>query len=383
LRVLRPTVWLSVPRLLVHLHDKVMAGLTSAGRLKASLFKRGLAAKISNQKKGFLRHGFYDKLIFDKIAARLGLDRVKMIGSGSAPIAAEVLAFLRAVFSCSVGEGYGASELTCVATGTDVADIHGTDSGHVGVPAHCAEIKLVSVPEMGYLCTDTEHGDGVPCAGRGEICVRGPCVMREYYRLPEKTKEAIDEQGFYHTGDIGLWQQVEGTTTLQAGHLKIVDRVKAIMKLSQGEYVAPEKVENVLSRSPLIAMSLVAGNSTEAFTVAVVVPDPEFITAWAKSEGIVSKSADFEDASILKTIIQDPKTKPELMSSLKAQAKSAGLHSFEIPKAIHIEAEPFSAENGLLTATFKLRRNIARDRYKQVIDTLYSEAKKSIGEKKK
>lgn len=111
-----------------------------------------------------------------------------------------------------------------MATGTEDTDF---TAGHVGKPSSCAEIKLVSVPEMGYLVTDKVHGkenNAIQCNGRGEICVRGPCTLKEYYKNPQKSAETLDKEGFVHTGDIGLW--------LPGGRLKIIDRKKNIFKVS-------------------------------------------------------------------------------------------------------------------------------------------------------
>jgi long-chain acyl-CoA synthetase len=152
--------------------------------------------------------------------------------------------------SCDLFEGYGQTECAAAASLTMREDV--TNIGHVGVPLACNEIKLVSVEDMGYRYDDTFHGrqlnadgsvavKGEECNGRGEVCFRGPNVFAGYYKSPDKTAEALDADGWLHSGDIGMWTP--------QGYLRIVDRKKNIFKLSQGEYVAAEKIENV--RAPL------------------------------------------------------------------------------------------------------------------------------------
>jgi len=133
------------------------------------------------------------------------------------------MSFFRCLLSVPVLEGYGQTEGTAGATLSHPDDI--SSIGHVGGPISCCEIKLVDVPEMSYLHTDTVH-QGVSCKGRGEICIRGPNVFAGYYKDEEKTKEAIDDDGWLHSGDIGLWTK--------EGAIKIIDRKKNIFKLAQG-----------------------------------------------------------------------------------------------------------------------------------------------------
>ena len=124
------------------------------------------------------------------------------------------------------------------------------------------EIKVEGVPEMGYTAHDVVDGEIVP---RGEVLLRGPTIMPEYFLLPDKTSETMDKDGWLHTGDIGA--------IMPNGTLKIVDRKKNIFKLSNGEYIAPEKLENVYSNSPQIAQIYVHGDSDQPHAVAIVVPD--------------------------------------------------------------------------------------------------------------
>jgi len=141
--------------------------------------------------------------------------------------------------------------------------------------------------------------------------------MTEYYKLPEKTAETKDADGWVHTGDIGIF--------LADGNLKIVDRKKNIFKLSQGEYVAPEKVENVVVQSPFAAQVFVYGDSMKSRLVAVIFPTDEVIFNWAKNYG---KDEDFT------ALCQDEDLKKVILADITKTCKEAKFHSFEIPKAI-------------------------------------------------
>lgn len=176
-----------------------------------------------------------------------------MMITGSAPLGGDVLMFLRAVFCCSILEGYGQTEN---AAGSCITFPGDYDVAEVGAPLTCNEIKLVDVPEMGYLSQDM----------RGEVCIRGHNVMLGYYKEKAKTKETITQDGWLLTGDIGAISA--------KGQLSIIDRKKNIFKLAQGEYVAAEKLEVIFgTASPYIAQVFVHGDSLQSELVAVVVPE--------------------------------------------------------------------------------------------------------------
>lgn len=168
--------------------------------------------------------------------------------SGSAPISKEVLSFLRIAFCCPIHEGYGQTECCAPATLTWTKD---PNVGHVGGPYPTLDIKLVDVPDMKYTSKDVdEKGQPTP---RGEVCYKGYSAFKGYFRQPEQTKDTIDAEGWVHTGDIGQF--------LSNGTLKIIDRKKNIFKLSQGEYVAPDKIEGKITQSLYIAQVFVYGDS--------------------------------------------------------------------------------------------------------------------------
>uniref|UniRef100_A0A671W317 Long-chain-fatty-acid--CoA ligase n=1 Tax=Sparus aurata TaxID=8175 RepID=A0A671W317_SPAAU len=315
LNTLRPTVFPVVPRLLNRMHDKIFGQANSS--LKRWVLGFAFRRKEAEMMKGIVRRdSIWDRLIFGKVQASLG-GRVRLMITGAAPISPSVLTFLRAALGCQFYEGYGQTECTAGCTTTMPGD---WSAGHVGAPLPCNSIKLVDVSEMNYLAVN----------GEGEVCVKGPNVFQGYLKDPEKTAEAIDADGWLHTGDIGKW--------LPNGTLKIVDRKKHIFKLAQGEYIAPEKIENVYTRSDAVAQVYVHGDSLQL---------PSFFLP-----------------------VQE--VKAAILEDMVRLGKEAGLKSFEQVKAICIHTEMFSIENGLLTPTLKAKRNEMRQHFRSQIDELYA-----------
>ncbi|XP_064624838.1 long-chain-fatty-acid--CoA ligase 1-like isoform X2 [Lineus longissimus] len=344
IRELRPTMFPTVPRLLNRLYDQVM-GQVSSSLLKKILFTVAINRKTSELSSGILRNNsIWDQIVFKKVQMVLG-GRLKFICTGSAPISDKVLAFVRCAVGCPVLEGYGQTESAAVST---LSVISHNEPGHVGPPLPCTMIKLKDVPDMGYKAEDN----------KGEICFKGPSVFNGYLKDPEKTAETLDEDGWLHSGDIGMW--------LPNGTLKIIDRKKNIFKLSQGEYIAPEKIEQIYVRSMPVAQVFVHGDSLQSFLVGIVIPDPDHLMKWAKNtlglEGGYKQLCENEE--VQKAILED-------MTSI---GKKAGLKSFEQVKNIHVHPELFSVENGLMTPTFKSKRNEILKYFKQQLENLYTVA---------
>ncbi|KAK3090796.1 hypothetical protein FSP39_014728 [Pinctada imbricata] len=341
IKELQPTLFPSVPRLLNRFYDKVMDGV-SASAIKKFMFGMALKSKKSELERGIIRKdSFWDRLVFKKIQEGLG-GRVKLITTGSAPLSAKVLEFLRCCTGCPIVEGYGQTESHAICTLQMVGD---PAVGNVGPPLPCCHIKLASVPDMKYYAEDD----------KGEVCIKGPNVFGGYYRDPEKTKETVDEEGWLHTGDIGEW--------LPNGTLKIIDRKKHIFKLAQGEYIAPEKIENVYVRSSLVAQVFIHGDSLKASLVGIVVPDPDVLPKFAKSKFGLDGS--------MEDLVKDTNVKKAILADLTDVGKKGGLQSFEQVRDIHLFPELFSVENGLLTPTFKAKRNELKAFFGDQIQEMY------------
>ncbi|KAF6083631.1 acyl-CoA synthetase long chain family member 1 [Phyllostomus discolor] len=343
LKTLQPTIFPVVPRLLNRMFDRIF------GQANTTV-KRWLLDFASKRKEAELRSGIvrnnslWDKLIFRKIQSSLG-GKVRLMITGAAPVSATVLTFLRAALGCQFYEGYGQTECSA---GCSLSMPGDWTAGHVGSPMPCSWIKLVDVEEMNYLAAK----------GEGEVCVKGPNVFRGYLKEPAKTAEALDKDGWLHTGDIGKW--------LPNGTLKIIDRKKHIFKLAQGEYIAPEKIENVYQRSEPVAQVFVHGESLQSFLIAIVVPDIETLGRWAGKRGL---EGSFEE------LCRNKDVKKAILEDMMRIGKESGLKAFEQVKGIYLYPEPFSVENGLLTPTMKAKRPELRNYFRSQIDELYSTIK--------
>nr|KAF6321968.1 acyl-CoA synthetase long chain family member 5 [Pipistrellus kuhlii] len=339
MKTLKPTLFPVVPRLLNRIYDKVQNSAKTP--LKKFLLKMAISSKFGEVKRGIIRRdSLWDKLIFRKIQENLG-GKVRIMVTGAAPISSPVLEFLRAALGCPVFEAYGQTECTAGCTFTLPGD---WKPGHVGVPLACNHVKLEDVPDMNYFSVN----------GEGEICIKGVNVFKGYLKDPEKTAEALDKDGWLHTGDIGRW--------LPNGTLKITDRKKNIFKLAQGEYIAPEKIENVYSRSAPVQQIFVHGESLRSSLVAVVVPDSEVLPTFAAKLGV---KGSFEE------LCQNQVIKQAILEDLQKIGKEGGLKSFEQVKSIYLHSEPFSIENGLLTPTLKAKRGELSKYFQTQINSLY------------
>lgn len=343
LKVLQPTVFPVVPRLLNRMFDRIFAQANTT--LKRWLLDFASKRKEAELRSGIIRNNsLWDKLIFHKIQSSLG-GKVRLMITGAAPVSATVLTFLRAALGCQFYEGYGQTECTA---GCSLSLPGDWTAGHVGAPMPCNWIKLVDVEEMNYMAAK----------GEGEVCVKGPNVFQGYLKDPAKTAEALDKDGWLHTGDIGKW--------LPNGTLKIIDRKKHLFKLAQGEYIAPEKIENIYVRSELVAQVFVYGESLQAFLIAIVVPDFETLGPWAQKRGLEGS---------IEELCRNKAVKKAILDDMVRLGKEAGLKSFEQVKDIALHPELFSIDNGLLTPTMKAKRPELRNYFRSQIDELYSTIK--------
>ncbi|XP_035211177.1 long-chain-fatty-acid--CoA ligase 5-like [Stegodyphus dumicola] len=334
LKALKPTHIAVVPRLLNKIYDKVMTEASSS-ILKKSLLNLALRRKQNDVNRQIIRkNSLWDRLIFKRIRQIMG-GRVQVLIAAGAPLAGNVQNFFRCALGCVVLQAYGQTEVSGACTMQTVGD-YSVDG-------------LLDVAEMGYFSNNNQ----------GEICIRGPSLFQGYFKNPEKTSEALDENGWLHTGDIGMW--------LPNGTLKIIDRKKNIFKLAQGEYIVPEKIESIYLSSQFITQIFVHGESLQASLVAIAVPDQDVLTEWCKNNSI---------KGTWKKICENKTVKQFLLDDITKLGKEAGLKSFEQVKDIYLHPEPFTVESGLLTPTMKTKRPECRKYFSFLIDDMYKNMQK-------
>ena len=369
---LRPTIWCGVPRVFDKVFKTIMAGVEAGGMLKGLVFSRALSVSTDLVRSSATeRDSFYDEKVWEPLRRdRLGLEQVRYIITGAAPCPPYLMEFLRVAIGCPVIQGYGMTETSAAATIMNTSDI---TTGHNGAPLPCNEIKLVDVAEMNYLHTDTPHP-------RGEVWIRGNNIFKGYYKNEEATKKDLTDDGWLKTGDIGRWNP--------NGTLSIIDRKKNIFKISQGEYIAAEKIESTYGKSSITGQFFLYGNSYKSFVVGIVVPQAVPLFLFLKEQGWWGElPADFDIKEYATTEAfrtQLHAVSQEHVAEVKAfvlgelQPESKNLKSFERVRDIYVETRlndqlaGFTEENECITPTFKLRRPFLLKRYLTELQDMYT-----------
>ncbi|EZG55202.1 putative long-chain-fatty-acid-CoA ligase [Gregarina niphandrodes] len=331
-KVLRPTVFVSVPRLFNRVNDKVALSLLEKNVPVQMMFSVGLNSKVNRRRsESSTQHKIWDSVVFGKIRDMMG-GRLRGMISGGAPLDPIVNERMTAFFACPLMQGYGLSETfgPCFMMHPDDPSV-----GYIGGVWPSVEFKLSSVPELNYYVTEDPPA--------GELLLRGPGVTSGYFKNPEETQLSFDNDGWFHTGDIATMHP----RTLA---VKIIDRKKNIFKLCQGEYIAPEKIESVYNQALSVAQIFVYGDSMQQFLVAIVYPDIEGCKAFPKYTGKKNISED------LYSLCKDPQFKEFILQDLEQIAKKQNLKGFEKVKDFVLTPEPFTIENNLLTPTSKIKR---------------------------
>lgn len=332
----KPHFFTTVPRLFEKIHATALAQVDSAGGLKKRVFEwatdvgyrvsavrqRGEALGLADQ----VRRQIADRLVYSKLKARLG-GRIRYMISGGAPLPRHIIEFFHAA-DLLIIEGYGMTENASL--------------------SHYNRVDHLKFGTVGQVIPGLE----VRIAEDGEILMRGPNVMLGYLDKPEATAEAIDADGWLHSGDVGFVDE--------EGFLTITDRKKEIIVTSGGKNVPPAPIEHALCQSKLVSQALVFGDRRK-YLVALLVPDFEYAKIWARDHGI---SLPDGPAIIDST---------ELRAAVKAEvdAVNARLDPFSTVKGFALLPREFSIQDGEMTPSLKLKRKVVAERYREIIADLY------------
>ena len=337
MREIHPTMMCAVPRVLERFYDAIyQSGKKQKGIARAIFFwalHLGERYKISSDS----RHWFYDfklgiadKLVYSKIRANIGAENFDIIVSGAAAISQKIAGFFSAI-KMPVFEGYGLTETSPVIAVSN-RNAHGREVGYVGQPLPGVEVKI---------------------AENGEIICRGHNVMMGYYKKPELTAEVIDKDGWFHTGDMGEFNQYN--------QLKITGRIKSLFKTSGGKYINPDVIEAKFSSSKLIEQILVVGEN-QKFAGALIIPSFADLKSWCAKEKIPFTTNE--------EMIKNPEVLKRYAKEVNELNK--GLGETEKIKKHVLLADEWSIANGLLTPTLKAKRKVITAKYKDVIEKMFA-----------
>ncbi len=336
LTTIKPTVFASVPRIYEKVYDKVMGKVASAPPVRRALFNWALQTgrnayprQLAGQPSGGLSMALADKLVLSKVREALG-GRLRFCVSGGAPLPLFINEFFHSI-GIRILEGYGLTETSPVVAVNGVA---GGESklGTVGRPISNVEVKI---------------------ADDGELCVKGPSVMKGYWNLPEKTAEVFDKDGFFLTGDIA---EID-----DEGFIRITDRKKDIIVTAGGKNIAPQPIEAELKRSPLVDNAVIIGDR-RPYLVVLLSPSVEGLEKWAKDKGV-----EYESTEQLTT---NPKVL-EIFEEV-VRTTNANLASYEQIKKHTVLPLMLSIDDGTLTPTLKVKRRVVEKHYAELIENLYA-----------
>ncbi|MBZ0089506.1 MAG: long-chain fatty acid--CoA ligase [Thermoanaerobaculia bacterium] len=328
----RPHVFVAVPRVYEKVMARVIENASASGGLKTKIFRwavgvgrQSLPRRLSFQSAGF-KTRIADKLVFSKIRARLG-GRFEFAMSGGAPLGRDTAEFFWGA-GIPILEGYGLTETSPVISVNTFRDVR---LGTVGKPMPGIEVRI---------------------ADDGEILTRGPNVMKGYYGKPEATREVLDDDGWFRTGDIGHLDD--------AGFLVITDRKKELIVNAYGKNIAPAPIENALKSSRFIGQSVVIGDRRQ-YLAALIVPDFEALASWCATQGI---------AGPVDRQLADAKVRALYQGEV--DKVNAELARYEQIRVWELVPNDFTLEGGELTPTLKVKRRVINVKYKEILDRLYA-----------
>ncbi|KUI53075.1 Long-chain-fatty-acid--CoA ligase 1 [Cytospora mali] len=343
MRTLRPTILVGVPQVWETIKKGIIGRVNSGSLLVRSVFWGAFNAKSLLVQYNLPGQTIFDSAIFGQVRHMTG-GRLRYIINGASGISKETAHFLSLIMAPML-TGYGLTE-TC-GNGALGSPQQFTLTGSCGPVTPAIECKLVSIPELNYSTSTTPP--------QGEIWLRGKPVLKEYYKNPEETEKAITPDGWFKTGDIGEFDAI--------GHLKIIDRVKNLVKLQGGEYIALEKLESVYRSARAVQNIMIHGDSEHPRPLAIILVSEPAIKEIAKELGV--------SVQVNHELLSNSKVKGAVLKDLIAQGKSAGLTGLETVSGVVLTDEEWTPQNGLVTATQKINRRAVREKYKKEINAAH------------
>ncbi|KAH7312272.1 long-chain acyl-CoA synthetases & [Stachybotrys elegans] len=336
MRELRPTVMVGVPQVWETVRKGVMAKLETVGGISRALFWGAFNYKTFMSRNKLPGASVLDSIVFSKVREMTG-GRLRFTMNGASGVADSTKHFLSLVLAPML-IGYGLTE-TCasVALGNPLE----YTPTHIGPVCSAVEVKLVSCPELGY--------DADAPVAQGEIWVKGPGVTTGYLDNPEETEKAITPDGWFKTGDIGEFNE--------AGHLRVIDRLKNLVKMQGGEYIALEKVEAAYRGAQTVANVMIYADSEHARPIAIIMPNEKVLVEKAAELGVDEHE-----------IHTDKKVNSYVLKDLYTAGKRANLGSLETIAGVVIADEEWTPESGYVTATSKLNRKVIKNKWQKEID---------------
>ncbi|KAK2064979.1 AMP-binding enzyme [Colletotrichum caudatum] len=343
IREFKPSVMVGVPAVWETVKKGIVAKINAGSPLVKTLFWNALAAKTHMMNAGVPGSGVLDSVVFKKLKEATG-GRLKLCMNGGGPIAKETQQFISMAIAPMI-IGYGLTETTAMGCLMNPLEFNVNNMG--AMPASI-EVKLVDFAEAGYYATNKPNP-------QGEVWIRGPSVLEEYYENPKETKEALTEDGWFKTGDIGEFDS--------NGHLKLIDRKKNLVKTLNGEYIALEKLESIYRAAAVVANICVYADAKQAKPIAIIVPAEPALLKLAESIGVKGNN--------LEELVHDKKLQSAVLKELQNAGRSGGLSGIEIIEGVVMSDEEWTPQNDLVTAAQKLQRKKILEKYKNEVAKAY------------
>ncbi|KAK4666800.1 long-chain fatty acid-CoA ligase [Podospora pseudopauciseta] len=343
IREFKPSVLIGVPAVWETVKKGIIGKVNAGSPVVRNLFWGALGLKEKLMYAGLPGSGLLDAVVFKKIKEATG-GRLRLCLSAGGPVSKETQKFISFAIAPMI-IGYGLTETTAMGT------LHNPfewSADSIGAMTASVEAKLVDFPDAGYYATNKPNP-------QGEIWLRGPTVLKEYYENEKETAEAITPDGWFKTGDIGEWDK--------NGHLKIIDRKKNLVKTLNGEYIALEKLESIYRSVPVVANICVYADAEQAKPIAIIVPAEPALKNLAAQLGIEGDSVE--------ALVHDKKLHSAVLKELQAQGRAGGLSGIEIIDGVVIVEDEWTPQNGLVTAAQKLNRRGILEKYKKDVAKAY------------